>query len=80
MNSFTKKIIIVFILFSIGILIFGFLSFLNQYKEIKNEKGKELSAITDLKVKRILEWREERLNDAELIFYSSIINEDIKIF
>jgi PAS domain S-box-containing protein len=47
------------------------------YKEqtisLRKEKEKEIVSITDLKVEQIVNWRKERLGDAESIYYSPLI-------
>jgi PAS domain S-box-containing protein len=66
-------LILIFFLLSICIWIAGYLYYQHQKEYIKKEKQDELSAIADLKVKRIANWREERLADAENIYNNPLI-------
>jgi hypothetical protein len=52
--------------FSNSILL-GYLYYKSQKKRLLNDKSLELSAIADLKVKQIAQWRNERISDAVLI-------------
>jgi PAS domain S-box-containing protein len=71
-------LIIIFFLLSICIWIAGYLYYEHQREYIKKEKQDELSAIADLKIRQILNWRKERMADAEIIFNNPLIVPHIK--
>jgi PAS domain S-box-containing protein len=71
-NSFRSKInhwalIFVFLFFSIAMGAAGFYFYESQRKSLKQEKFEELRAISDLKISLIVNWRKDRLADAEVI-------------
>jgi PAS domain S-box-containing protein len=55
---------IVFFFFSTGVGFVGYFYFQNEKKDIVRQKEGELSAIADLKVKQIADWRKECTADA----------------
>jgi len=71
--KFPLHLAIIFLLLSIGICISGYLYYEKQKQHFKKEIQNELSAIADLKVKQIVNWRENRLGDAETIFNNPLI-------
>jgi len=71
-------LIIIFFLLSICIWIAGYLYYEHQREYIKKGKQDELSAIADLKVRQILNWRKERMADAEVILNNPLIVPHIK--
>ena len=65
--KFPLYFIFIFIIFSCGILIFGYLYYKNQENYITREKQQELSAIIALKIDQIISWRQERIDFASKI-------------
>jgi two-component system cell cycle sensor histidine kinase/response regulator CckA len=61
------------LLFAIGITGAGYWYYDAQKRHIKTDSQAELSAIADLKVQQIVNWRRERMGDAGLIFENSMI-------
>jgi PAS domain S-box-containing protein len=66
-------LIVIFALLSIGIWISGYLYYKYQKEDIKRDKQEDLAAIADLKVNQIVNWRRERLADAQNIFENKLI-------
>ena len=60
-------LIVLFIVISASSILLGYLYYKSQKKRLLNDKSLELSAIADLKVKQIAQWRNERISDAVLI-------------
>jgi two-component system, cell cycle sensor histidine kinase and response regulator CckA len=60
-------LIAVFLLLVAGILITGFFFYQSQQRHIQANAQNNLSAIADLKVKQITQWRRERIADGQLI-------------
>jgi len=60
-------LIILFVIISASSILLGFLYYKSQKERLLADKSVELSAIGDLKVMQIAQWREERLGDARLI-------------
>jgi PAS domain S-box-containing protein len=73
MNSNQKKppasglLVIIFIAVVVLVLAVGHLFFTYQRKALQDEKLKELSAINDLKIRQITQWRLERLGGGEFL-------------
>ncbi len=72
------KLIAVFILLTIVFATAGYLLFSYQKKNITRDKHDELAAISQLKVDQIVNWRKERLGDANSIFYNKSFTNYIK--
>lgn len=73
MNSRMQKpatpwpLIILFLILSTGELVVGFLYYKTQRENIFNNTVKELTAIADLKVRQLSQWRNERINNGNLL-------------
>ncbi len=61
-------LIIAFLFLVAGILITGTLFYQAQHDRVKSQAQNTLAAIADLKVGQIVQWRQERLSDAELVY------------
>ena len=60
-------LIVLFIIVSASSILLGYLYYKSQKTRLVKDKKLELSAIADLKVSQIVQWRNERLGDAILI-------------
>ncbi len=60
-------LIVLYFVIILTIIAFGFLYFNNQKDSLLSKKQLELSAIADLKIRQITQWRFERLGDAEFL-------------
>ncbi len=60
-------LIVLFIVISASSILLGFLYYKSQKTRLLKDKNLELSAIADLKVSQIAQWRNERLSDAILL-------------
>ena len=73
MNSHRQKpfipwlLIALFMAISVCSIILGYLYYMNQKKELLSDMQTELSAITDLKVSQIIQWKNERIAGALLL-------------
>jgi len=74
------RIIYIFTALTIIILALGYLHFYNSKKEVIRDRNEELSAIADLKVKQIVNWRRERMIDSLTIFDNPLISRLVKNF
>ena len=70
-------LLFIFLLLSISIIISGYLSYNNVKKSAKQEAQNELSAIADLKVEQITNWRREQIGDARAIYENLLIADEI---
>lgn len=70
--------IIVFLLLTVALCTAGYLLFRYEKKNITSDKHNELAAISQLKVDQIVNWRKERLGDANAIFYNKSFTNNIK--
>jgi PAS domain S-box-containing protein len=59
----TYALILIFLLLSAGISAAGYLSYRNYSRHYRLEVERQLSAIADLKVRELAQWRKERLGD-----------------
>jgi len=80
-NKLTGKIpwilITIFVMLSVIVWYLGTLYYNSQRDRIKIEKQSELSAIANLKVNEIVTWRNERLQDAQIITDNLLIKDGI---
>jgi PAS domain S-box-containing protein len=76
-GRFIWILIVIFILLSVVVWYLGTLYYQSQRDRIKTEKQNELSAIANLKVNEIITWRNERLNDGELIKSNPFVKDEI---
>jgi len=58
-------LILLFIVLAAGILTTGYLSYRNYERQFRIETERQLSAIAELKVNELVQWRKERLGDAD---------------
>ncbi len=82
-------LIILFLILSAGEIVSGFLYYRGQKDNLLKDRTQELSAIADLKVSQISEWRRERMADGITIsdnislirqFLQFLTNEDNEVF
>jgi len=72
------KLVILYSLITFFVLIFSIRYYFIQKAEIRDEKYSELSVISDLKVKQIVEWRNERIGDAIAVSNSKLFTSELK--
>jgi PAS domain S-box-containing protein len=66
-KSIPWKLAVIFILFSVSIILMGAYYYYSQKKRIFKEQENSLSAIASLKINQISNWHKERLGDATVI-------------
>jgi len=77
----TKRIsffIAAFIILSAIILTVGYLYYRYAVKSYRVQVDEQLTAIADLKVKEIMQWREERIGDASLFYKNPLFSSLVK--
>ena len=62
--------IFIFILLIMGIAAGGYISYRNFEREFRHQAEHQLSAIAELKVDGLVNWRKERLDDAEFLYHN----------
>ncbi len=72
------SLVLVFLLFSMAIGVAGYFFYENQKKIFQQEKRDQLGAISDLKVRQITNWRQERIEDGAMIFRNPFIAQPIQ--
>ena len=79
-RRFGRRLAGVFLLLAavLAVAAWGYLS--HQQAEARAEAHRELSAIADLKLKQIHDWREERLSDARFFARARFVAQDVKRF
>jgi PAS domain S-box-containing protein len=73
-------LILIFLGLAIGIGASGYLYYDKQRDQIKMHAEEELSAIADLKVNQIVNWRKERIGDAEANSGAPLITSGVQQF
>ncbi len=79
-QKFSFKLIVVFLLLTLGIGTAGYFYYENQKSLIIRDKQNELSAIADLKVNQIVLWRQERIKDVIIIAKNPVIINSVSRF
>ena len=74
------SLIVLFFLISISVLIAGFFYFNYNKRHLLSEKQIELSAIADLKIRQITQWRLERIGNANFLAENTLLVEWINKF
>lgn len=77
-NNSARKLVFVFVFLAILMTLGSFVLFSTQKKRITTEKQNELTSICKLKVQQIVNWRNERLGNAESIFHNKSFINDVK--
>ena len=67
-SFFPIKLIVIFTILVAGILAASYLSYRGYEKQYRAKVEHELSVIADLKVAELVQWRSERMGDAEIIY------------
>src|SRR4030042_4723497 len=62
----------IFIALTIGIGASGYFYYKTQERQLRDATNDQLSAVADLKVKQIVAWRDDRIEDATLIMKQSV--------
>jgi PAS domain S-box-containing protein len=60
-------LLVLFIMLSAGAITIGVIFYYSQKNHLLRNSTQELSAISDLKVKQITQWRRERINDGQFL-------------
>ncbi len=61
-------LIFIFVLLVTGLVIASYLSYRNYEQHFRSQVERQLSAVAELKVAELADWRTERLGDAQLIY------------
>lgn len=67
-----SPLLLIFIILAFGIVTSGYIAYLNYEKNYRAKAEQELSAVAELKVDQLVQWRKERLGDAN-VFYKNIV-------
>jgi PAS domain S-box-containing protein len=70
----------IFLFLILTIIGLGYYYFMTQREDLKQKKHEELSAIAELKVGQITQWREERFSDAKDIYENLIVARQVEAF
>jgi signal transduction histidine kinase len=73
----SRLLILIFVVLAAGILVAGYLYYHNYEKNYRAQAEQQLSSIADLKIGELVQWRKERIGDADLLFgnlaFSSLV-------
>jgi PAS domain S-box-containing protein len=75
-----RYLILIFLILSIAIWTGGFFYYKQQKEHIREELQKKLTAIADLKVKQISDWRNEHISDAEAIHANPFMLRQVRLW
>ncbi len=65
-------LIVIFIIFSAGIIATGHFYYRSYKKNYRTEVERQLSAIAELKAGELVQWRKERLGDADILYKNAV--------
>ena len=69
---------LIFILLASGIVAGGYFSYRNYEENYRAEVEQQLSAIADLKVNQLVQWRKERLEDGQIYYKNYLFSTIVK--
>ncbi|MEI6107299.1 MAG: GAF domain-containing protein, partial [Opitutae bacterium] len=72
------KLLLIFAVLSAGIIATGAVYYRNFERRYRSEMENQLSAIADLKVGELIQWRRERMGDAGLLFKNAAISDLVR--
>jgi PAS domain S-box-containing protein len=70
--------LLIFILLATGIITSGYFTYRNYEKNYRAEVEQQLSAIADLKVDQLVQWRKERLGDGQVFYKNDLFSAMVK--
>ena len=73
-------LIVLFLIISGATITSGYLSYKSQMKRLLENRTQELSAIADLKVKQIIQWRSERKSDGIYLSQNGTLSRQFSTF
>jgi two-component system, cell cycle sensor histidine kinase and response regulator CckA len=79
LRSLPLFLLIILFVLVIAIAYSGFAFYANQKSTLISDRKAELSAVADIKVRQIQEWRRERLQHAETIMANPVVLRDISL-
>ena len=74
-SRFPYALVIIFLIFAAGIIAIGYTSYRTYSRHFRMQVEYQLSAIADLKVDELVQWRLERLNDAQTLYKNPIFSQ-----
>ena len=74
-NKSVKILLIIFIVFSIGIIGAGYLYYKNYERQYRTEIDKQLSAVAELRISQLVQWRKDRIGDGEFFFNNNLFSQ-----
>ncbi len=70
--------VFIFLLLVAGIIISGYLSYRNFERDFRHQAENQISAIAELKTNELVNWRKERLDDAQAFYNNSVFSGLVK--
>ncbi|MFH0995661.1 MAG: ATP-binding protein [Pseudomonadota bacterium] len=67
----TRRLMLIFAILSLGIILGGAFYYRNYERHFRSEVEHQLSAIAELKVSELVQWRKERLADAGILYQNT---------
>jgi PAS domain S-box-containing protein len=66
--------VFIFFLLAVGIIVGGYVSYRNFEREFRRQAEHQISAVAELKVDQLADWRWERLNDAQSFLHNQVFS------
>lgn len=79
-NSTGKLFLLIFLCLAAGILAGGYMSYDNYQKKVRADAELQLTSITELKVNQLVQYRKERLGDAQTFFKNPAFSRLVRQF
>ena len=70
----------IFIMMAMGITLAAYLSYRNYEEQFRKQVERQLSAVAELKVKGLVNWHKERLDDAETFYRNPAFTALVKLY
>lgn len=78
-NRFSKKSVLTVATITLLLLLAEILLNVVRISRLRHEKAVELNAISDLKIKQLVQWQKERLSEAEFFSSNSQVTDNLAL-
>ena len=77
-TRFRRRVVALGVLLGVGVALAGALRLHSRKAEAQSAAREELSAVADLKLRQIMNWREERMSDARFFSSARFVARDVR--
>jgi hypothetical protein len=79
-RTVSRRLMLIFGILSVGIILAGVFYYRNYEQRFRSEVERQLSAIAELKVSELVQWRKERFADANILYQNALFSGLVRRF